>query len=421
MTANDGPAARRIVPHPDLTAAAVRASVPSIAPEFVASRQLVHAGLSALAGHEVVVKVESENPVGSFKGRGTWLAVRRLATAGGIGPGRPVVVASSGNFGLGVAYAARAAGVSAVVFCDAAANPVKADRIRTLGADLHLVGRDFDEARAASVAYAAANGLTLLVDGDDVAVATGAATMALEVTDAVDRGELPAIANAYVPVGNGALIVGVGAWLRERGGEGVRVVGVQSEAAPSMARSWREGRVVETPDAATYAEGIATRVPVPAALELMNGRVDEMLLVGEDARRAAQAVLTRELGLTAEGAAAASWAGLLADAGRRPGPSLVIVTGRQSPSGGWAARASSSNRRTRPPPDKEAPPRPGDDASGRLGADLVIGAPGSSAMLPGILPGLRRATGRGYRCSRSAAVGAVDDEATAYGLIKGSR
>ena len=125
--------------------------------------------------------------------------------------------------------------------------------------------------------------------------------MALEVTDGVERGELPPIANAYVPVGNGALIVGIGAWLRERGGEGVRVVGVQSAAAPSMERSWREGRVVETPDAATYAEGIATRVPVQTALTLMDGRVDEMLLVGEGDLHAAQAVLTTELGLTAEG------------------------------------------------------------------------------------------------------------------------
>jgi len=321
------PGARPVVPHPDLAPEAIRAALASIAPEFVATRQLVHAGLSSIAGHPVVVKVEVENPVGSFKGRGTWLAVRRLAAEGLVGPDRPVVVASSGNFGQGVAYAARAAGVGAVVFCDAAVNPVKADRIRALDADLRLVGRDFDEARAASEAFAAERGLTLLVDGDEVSVATGAATMALEVTDAVERGELPPIANAYVPVGNGALIVGVGAWLRERGGEGVRVVGVQSAAAPSMERSWREGRIVETPNAATYAEGIATRVPVQTALTLMNGRVDEMLLVGEADLHAAQAMLTDQLGLTAEGSAAASWAGLLADPERRTGASLVIVTG----------------------------------------------------------------------------------------------
>ncbi|HEY6571193.1 MAG TPA: pyridoxal-phosphate dependent enzyme, partial [Candidatus Limnocylindrales bacterium] len=141
MTSPMDPAARTVVAHPDLTADSIRSTLPAIAPEFVGSRQFVHDGLSALAGHPVVVKVECENPVGSFKGRGTWLAVRRLATDGRIGADRPVVVASSGNFGQGVAYAARAAGVGAVVFCDAGANPVKAERIRALGADLRLEGR----------------------------------------------------------------------------------------------------------------------------------------------------------------------------------------------------------------------------------------------------------------------------------------
>ena len=150
--------------------------------------------------------------------------------------------------------------------------------------------------------------------------------MALEVTDAIDRGELPPIANAYVPVGNGALIVGVGAWLRERGGEGVRVVGVQSAAAPSMERSWREGRIVETPDAATYAEGIATRVPVPWRSRSWTGASTRCCWWGGGPARGPGRA-DGELGLTAEGSAAASWAGLLADPDRRPGASLVIVTG----------------------------------------------------------------------------------------------
>lgn len=320
------PSRRPARPDPALEADAIREALDRIPPEFRDTPQFVHDGLSSLAGHPVIVKVETVNPVGSFKGRGTWLAVHGLVARGDVGAGRPVVVASSGNFGQGVAYAARAAGVGAVVFCDAQANPRKTDRIRRLGADLRLVGRDFDEARAASEAFAAEHGLSLLVDGDDVSVATGAATLVLEVTDAIARGELPALGNAYVPVGNGALVIGVGAWLRAAAGE-CRVVGVQAEGAPSMERSWRQGRPVETPEAATYAEGIATRVPVPAAVELMDGRVDEMLLVGESALHAAQDVLTDALGVTAEGSAAASWAGLLADPDRRPGASLALVTG----------------------------------------------------------------------------------------------
>lgn len=312
--------------HPGLAGDTIREALAQIPPELRDTPQFIHEGLSALAGAPVIVKVETVNPVGSFKGRGTWLAVQRLAARHDATARRPVVVASSGNFGLGVAYAAHVAGVGAVVFCDEHANPRKTERIRRFGADLRLVGRDFDEARVASEAFAAERGLTLLVDGDDVTVATGAATMALEVTDAIARDVFPELANAYVPVGNGALIVGVGAWLRAAAGE-CRIVGVQAEGAPSMERSWRTGRITETRDAATYAEGIATRVPVQAALELMDGRVDEMLLVSEAALHAAQDELTAALGITAEGSAAASWAGLLADPERQPGASLVIITG----------------------------------------------------------------------------------------------
>jgi threonine dehydratase len=104
------------------------------------------------------------------------------------------------------------------------------------------------------------------------------------------------------------------------------VVGVQSAAAPAMTHSWREGRPIETESASTFADGIATRVPVPEALEMMVGRVDDMVLVSEDAIRDAQAELSEALGLTVEGAAAASWAAILAEP-RRAGPGLVIVTG----------------------------------------------------------------------------------------------
>ena len=93
-----------------------------------------------------------------------------------------------------------------------------------------------------------------------------------------------------------------------------------------MTLSWRASRPIDTDSAATYADGIASRVAIPRAVELMAGRVDDMLLVTDEELRAAQAELTMELGITVEGAAGASWAGLLA--GPRPdGPALVIVTG----------------------------------------------------------------------------------------------
>ena len=310
---------------PELEPAAIRAAHGRIDRAFTGSPQFVHEGLSDRLGRPVIVKVETVNPIRSFKGRGTWIAVAALAGEGRIGADRPIACVSAGNFGQGVAYAARALGVPAVVFTSIHANRAKIERMRALGAEVIETGEDFDAARTASEAYATDHPVELLVDGDDPRISTGAATLALEVTDAVAAGDLPAPAIVSVPVGNGALINGVGSWLRAEL-PGCRVLGVQAEAAAAMANSFRAGRAIDTDSAATYADGIATRVAIPAAVELLAGRVDEMRTVSEDDLHAAQAILTAELGITVEGAAAASWAGLLA--GPLPaGPALVIVTG----------------------------------------------------------------------------------------------
>ena len=297
---------------------------------FSGTPQFVHEGLSARAGRPIVVKIETVNPIRSFKGRGTWNAVSELVGEGSLGEDRPLVVASTGNFGQGAAFAGRAFGVPVTVFADERANARKLDRIRALGAAVVQVGHDFDAARQGSEAYARATGVHLLVDGQDPRIASGAGTLAAEVTDAVAHRRLPPLAVAYVPVGNGSLIVGVGAWLRAAA-PGCLVIGVQSEAAPSMTQSWLDGRPVETETAATFADGIATRVPVPEALAMMVGRVDAMRLVSEAALHEAQAELSAELGISVEGAAAASWAAVLADREPTPGAALVIVTGSNVP------------------------------------------------------------------------------------------
>jgi threonine dehydratase len=310
---------------PELEPAAIRAAHGRIHPAFVGSPQYVHEGLSARLGVPVVVKVETVNPIRAFKGRGTWLAVHGLAEDGKVGADRPVVVASAGNFGQGIAFAARALGIPAVVYVSTRANRAKVARMRALGATVTEVDGDLDDARVGSERHAREHDVELLVDGDDPRTAAGAATIALEITDAVEAGDLPAPAVASVPVGNGALINGVGAWLHATTPD-CRVVGVQAEGAAAMTISWRAGRAIDTDTAETYADGIATRVSIPRAVALMPGRVDDMLLVSEAALHDAEAELTAELGITVEGAAAASWAGLLA--GPPPkGPALVIITG----------------------------------------------------------------------------------------------
>jgi threonine dehydratase len=314
-----------LVEIPELSPDAIRAAVETIDPVFTGSPQFVHDGLTARLGVPVVVKVETINPIRAFKGRGTWVAVQGLAGEGRIDAKRPVVVASAGNFGQGVAYAARALGIPSVVFTSRNANRAKIARMRALGATVLEEGEDFDDARGASEQFAIETGAELLVDGDDPRIAQGAATLALELTDAVDAGDLPPIAVASVPVGNGALIDGVGSWFRHAS-PSTRVLGIQAERADAMTRSFEAGRPIDSERADTYADGIASRVAIPRAVELMFGRVDEMRTVAEQALHDAQAELTDALGITVEGAAAASWAGLLV-APRPDGAALVIVTG----------------------------------------------------------------------------------------------
>ena len=310
---------------PDLEPGAIRAAHDRIPRAFTNSPQYVHEGLSGRLGVPVIVKIETANPIRSFKGRGTWIAVTALVGEGRIGADRPIACVSAGNFGQGVAYAARACGIPAVVFTSLNANRGKIERMRALGAEVIESGEDFDAARAASEVYGARHPVELLVDGEDPRISTGAATMALEVTDAVLAGDLPAPVIVSVPVGNGALINGVGAWMRAELPD-CRVVGIQAEGAAAMTLSFHAGRPIDTEAAITFADGIASRVAIPNAVELMPGRVDEMRLVSDDSLRGAQSELDRELGLTVEGAAAASWAGILGGP-RPPGPVLLIITG----------------------------------------------------------------------------------------------
>ena len=292
---------------PELEPDAIRAALDRIHPAFTGAPQFVHEGLSLRAGVPVVVKVESVNPIRSFKGRGTWLAVREMAGEGRIGPERAVVAASTGNFGQGLAFAGRSLGIPVVVFADEHANPGKLARMRAFGATVIQSGRDFDAARAESEAYVRANDAVLLVDGEEPWVATGAGTLAVELTDGVAANSLPPLATAHIPVGNGALIVGMGAWLRAASPH-TRIVGVQSEAAPSMTESWLQGIPVSTETAATFAEGMATRVTFALTFGILKQYLDDFVLLSEDELAEGVRLALRTTHNLAEGAGAAAMA-----------------------------------------------------------------------------------------------------------------
>jgi threonine dehydratase len=307
-----------------VTADLIRAARTRIPAAFRDSPQLIAEALSERAGVPVIVKVESANPIGCFKGRGTWLAVAELIAHGAVGERRGLVVASAGNFGQGVAFAGRAMHVPVLVYAATTANTAKVAAMRRLGAEVRLVGEDFDAAREAAAEDASRTGWRLLVDGEDPWISVGAGSIALELTDGVERGELPPIDELLVPVGNGALIGGIGAWIKAVAPT-TRVIGVQAAQAPAMTLSWRAGRPIETERADTIADGIAARVPVPLALELMLAAVDEMRLVEESEIIAATAEMSAALPFRVEPSAGAAWAAAL----QKPtgGAIALVLTG----------------------------------------------------------------------------------------------
>src|SRR5919202_2262023 len=268
---------------------------------FLGSPQYEADALGDELGMRLVCKVETENPIRSFKGRGTDYLLHRLG-----GEAERLVCASAGNFGQGLAYAARKRNVPLTVFAAHSANPAKVESMRRFGAEVRLEGEDFDEAKAAARALAGSEGWRFVEDGREVEIAEGAGTIALELC----RWPEPFDA-LVVPLGNGALLSGVGTWIKAHA-PSMRVIGVCAEGAPAMALSLRDGATRSTEKADTIADGIAVRVPVEEALSDLAGVVGDVLLVDDDTMVEAMRLLSWKMGLVVEPAGAAGVAALLA-------------------------------------------------------------------------------------------------------------
>ena len=296
-----------------------------IDPVFLDSPQFQSDALSEHLGMDIVLKVECVNPIRSFKGRGaeyfTYLNKDNAA--------RPWICASAGNFGQGLAFAARKHDIPIIVYAATTANPFKIEKMRALGADVRLVGHDFDASKDACRAYAEAERLTFVEDGRDAAITEGAGTIAPELA----RWPEPFDA-VLVPLGNGALVNGIGSWIKAHLPE-TRVVAVGADQAPAMERSFRERRVVVTTEPVkTIADGVATRVPVPEAVEAMVAVADEVLLLPEEDIIEAMALIERQLGLKVEGAGAVTLAAARRFRERFRGQRLGVVVSGSNVVGG---------------------------------------------------------------------------------------
>ena len=274
-----------------------------IDPVFLNSPQFNCEPLSEALGCPLTLKLETANPIRSFKGRGAGYLVAARVADGRLA-GRRLVGASAGNWGQALAYACRSHGLPLTLFAATTANPLKVARMKALGAEMVLTGDDFDDAKQAGEAHARATGDLWVADGLDPEAAEGAATIALELLAGPARPDVLA-----VPLGNGALLTGIARWAKAVH-PGIEVIGVQARGADAMEKSWRTGELVFPPSVATIADGIGVRVPIREAVDDMQGLVDEVLLVDDAEIIAAMRLLFRTAGLMTEPSGAAGVAAI---------------------------------------------------------------------------------------------------------------
>ncbi len=268
-------------------------------------------------GRELFLKREDSHELGAFKWRGALLTVESYRAAGA----SAVVTASTGNHGAAVAWACQRAGLRAMVYVPAGASMAKLALIDRMGAEIRLAGTDLDFAKEEAKRFALESRLPFFEDGAEPAQYTGYGAIAEEIVE-----ELPAHpAAVVVPVGNGALICGIGRALRRLAPETL-VVGVAAKEAPVMALSFEARQVVSCDRMATFADGLAVRVAIPAAVSLAVRVVDRMLMVSEREIAAAIGAFAT-VDIRVEGAAAAGLAALPQLAGVE-GSTVLIVTGR---------------------------------------------------------------------------------------------
>jgi threonine dehydratase len=294
----------------------VRAAVGGIDPAFLDTPALACAPLGEALGCSLTLKVETLNPVRSFKGRGTETVA---AAARSLGASR-VVCASAGNLGQALAYSARNRGLAVTVVAARTANPLKLRQIAAFGADVRLEGEDIEDARVLARELAETEGAYLVEDSLDLATCEGAATIGLELVR--DDPELDVV---LVALGGGAMASGV-AFVARALADHAEVIGIQPVGAPAMALSWRERTVVETERIDTIADGVAGRFPIPEVLDDLLVVLDDVILVREDSIKAGMRLLYEHAALVVEPSAALGIAAVLEDperfAGRRVTTSL---------------------------------------------------------------------------------------------------
>lgn len=253
-------------------------------------------------GVPLIFKCENLQRTGSFKIRG---ALNFMTAQPREKLKHGVITASAGNHAQGVAFSADLLGVKATVFMPETTPQQKVQATRDYGAEVILTGRNFDEACQAALAEQQASGALFVHPFDDELVMAGQGTIALEILE-----EMPDVQNLIIPVGGGGLIAGMASAVREKAPH-VRIIGVESTAAPSMSASFAAGKPTERPVSVTLADGIAVKLPGARTIPIISGLVDEIVQVEEEEIALAIVSLLEKTKLLVEGAGAVPLAAVM--------------------------------------------------------------------------------------------------------------
>ena len=251
---------------------------------------------------DVFVKCEFLNPVRSFKIRGALNLAHALANSKTVS--RAITV-STGNHGAAMAFACREYNLQLTVGVPVNCDQSKLELIRRFGCELEMIGRDLDETKELLQQRPLSPDTVFIEDGSSPEIVAGTSTIGAEIVQ-----QLPNVEVVIVPVGNGALIGGIGTTLKEFN-PSIRVIGVQADLAPCMALSFEAGHPVDTESCDTFASGMAVRVSIPEAVDLMLAVVDEMHIVSETDLKEAMGIFYNHTGHLPEGAGVAPLAAAL--------------------------------------------------------------------------------------------------------------
>jgi len=279
-------------------------------------------GAFGLDAH-IFLKLEMLQHTGSFKPRGAFNCILRSEV-----PAAGVIAASGGNHGAAVAYAAQELGHRAEIFVPTISPATKVERLRRYGATVQVVGRDYAEALAASRQRAAETGAFAIHAYDDPRVLAGQGTLGMELEE-----QVPGLDTVLIAVGGGGLIGGVAAWYQDR----LRVIAVEPERAPSLAKALAAGRVVDVEVSGVAADSLGAQRVGDLMLPIAQKFVKKALLVSDSQILEAQRTLWQQFRLIAEPGGATALAALLSgayqpDDGERVG---VVICGANTDLSGF--------------------------------------------------------------------------------------